>query len=625
MLERLCNLRYLKREVIFLLDLLISVFSTVASVGLILPLFNIVTEDLNILLFAACFSAFFSIILILIFGQHKKIIRYFVIEDALKILAIASLKSCFVALVLHLNGSNGFPIYSAVLDFLITTVAMISVRGLMIGLYYYIINNGKTDISNSLIYSTLGSNPDFVNRINKDTSSKYRIKGFLTTNPDKVGHVIHGQRVYYANTSEEKLKSVIKRNSISTVIFTSNKLFKRAQGNLVDFCMRNHISMCMVGEIQEIDEKTGLPQRQIKPIQIEDLLDREEIVVDTESISKEIKGRVVMVTGGAGSIGREISIQVALYGVKQLILFDIAETPLHNIQLEMTRLYPNVDVKFILGDVRSRQRVERIIEKYKPTIIFHAAAYKHVPMIEMNPCEGVMTNVWGTVNLAKRAIEGGVEKFVMVSTDKAVNPTNVMGASKRLAEMCVQSANSQNKTEFITTRFGNVLGSNGSVIPLFKEQIALGGPVTVTHPEIIRYFMSIPEACRLVLQAATMGHAGEILVFDMGSPEKIVDLARKMIKLSGFEPDVDIKIKYTGLRPGEKLYEELFSTGEEAKTTHKKINIAKCRSVDIESVNSGVRRLAISARNMDIEQTVRIMKELVPEFKSKNSEFERFD
>ncbi len=384
--------------------------------------------------------------------------------------------------------------------------------------------------------------------------------------------------------------------------------------------------VCLVmGVFGAVDHQTSIPQCQIKPVQIEDLLHRDEIQIDLHSIENEIQGKVVMITGAAGSIGSEIVRQVALFGARRLILFELAETALHELQLKMRRKFPNLDVKYILGDVRSKQRVKTVIEQYKPNIIFHAAAYKHVPMIEKNPCEGVMTNVWGTVNVAQRAIENGVEKFVMISTDKAVNPTSVMGATKRIAEMCVQSMNRQNKTAFITTRFGNVLGSNGSVIPLFRQQIAVGGPVTVTHPDITRYFMSIPEACSLVLQAATMGHAGEILVFDMGKPEKIVKLARKMIKLSGFEPDCDIKIEYIGLRPGEKLYEELFSSDEDMATSHKKINIAKCREINHDLIEKTIKRLALHARQTDVEATVRLMKLLVPEFISQNSEFEKLD
>ena len=381
----------------------------------------------------------------------------------------------------------------------------------------------------------------------------------------------------------------------------------------------------------------GTLSRQIREIKIEDLLGREENRVDEEGIRSFIKGKVVMVTGAAGSIGSELCRQISKMDFAQLLLVDNAETPLHNIKLEIIdrskriRNMTDQDIesryKFVIGDVRDKKRMDLVFKTYKPNIVFHAAAYKHVPLMESNPCEAIMANVFGTKNVADCAVEYGVEKMIMVSTDKAVNPTNVMGCSKRIAEIYVQSLSKaiiagkvNGVTKFITTRFGNVLGSNGSVIPLFREQIIKGGPVTVTHKDVIRYFMTIPEACNLVLEAATMGNGFEIFVFDMGKPVKIADLAKKMITLAGYVPDKDIKIVYSGLRPGEKLYEELLNSKENTiPTNNQKIFVAKVRDYELENVKREFEALYDVAKEMLKVDTVRKMKEIVPEFKSQNS------
>ena len=389
----------------------------------------------------------------------------------------------------------------------------------------------------------------------------------------------------------------------------------------------------------------GNMQNMIREIRIEDLLGREEIQINMDEISGFLAGKRVMVTGGAGSIGSELSRLISSFPVEQILVLDSAETPLHNIQLELTDREKkknetsfsleefNRRYKFLIADVRNKARMEKIFEAYKPQIVFHAAAYKHVPLMEDNPCEAVNANVLGSRNVADMAVKYGVEKMVMVSTDKAVNPTNVMGCSKRLAEIYVQtlsraiiSGEVKGRTKFITTRFGNVLGSNGSVIPRFREQIINGGPVTVTHKDIIRFFMTIPEACRLVLEAATMGEGYEIFVFDMGKPVKIADLAKNMISLAGFEPDKDIKIVYTGLRPGEKLYEELLNSKENTiPTGHKKISVAKVREYSYQAILQDFDKLKDLAKEMDKIGTVRQMKSIVPEFKSQNPVYAQLD
>ena len=388
----------------------------------------------------------------------------------------------------------------------------------------------------------------------------------------------------------------------------------------------------MLPTIDELREGTKT-LRNLPDIRIEDLLGRDEIHINTGEIANFLKGKVVMVTGAAGSIGSELCRQLCHFGLKQLVLFDSAETPMHNIRLELEEKFPQVEFTPVMGDVRMVDRVESVFRRFHPQIVFHAAAYKHVPLMEENPCEAVHTNVYGTHNVADMAVKYDVDKFIMISTDKAVNPTNVMGASKRLAEIYVQSLSvaiskglHSGKTRFITTRFGNVLGSNGSVIPRFREQLAKGGPLTVTHPDIIRYFMTIPEACRLVLEAAFMGKGNEIFVFDMGTPVKIADLARRMIELAGLVPDKDIEIQYTGLRPGEKLYEELLAIKENTlPTLNEKIYRAQVREYDFKEINELMDPLVHLAVCVDKVRTVKLMKEIVPEFKSKNSEYEALD
>lgn len=371
----------------------------------------------------------------------------------------------------------------------------------------------------------------------------------------------------------------------------------------------------------------------VPELKIEDLLMREEIQIDMNLIEKRFKGKSVLVTGAAGSIGSELCRQLARIGVGRLILYDFAETPIHSIRLELSRQFPDMEFVYVLGDVRMKKRIERVISIYLPDIIFHAAAYKHVPLMEEHPCEAITTNVYGTKLIAEMAVKYGVEQMILVSTDKAVNPTNVMGASKRLAEIYVQSLGSAIEsgeetggTTFITTRFGNVLGSQGSVIPLFKAQIQNGGPVTVTHPDITRYFMTIPEACKLVVEAATIGHNNEIVVFDMGESVRIADLAHRMIELSGHVPGKDIQIVYTGLRPGEKLYEEVLNSEEDTlPTSFAKIRIAKVRQYSYPDIKPIIKKIASSALEGDEMKTISLLKKIIPEFQSENSKFQVLD
>ena len=448
----------------------------------------------------------------------------------------------------------------------------------------------------------------------------------------------------YTIDSFDYFSEVIEKKNVNAVVFPSQSDAMEEKDRLIEYCIKKHIKVFVLPQLSEVPKDGTIPNM-IREVKIEDLLGREEISINMEEVRSFLAGKRVMVTGGAGSIGSELSRLISTFPVEQIIVLDNAETPLHNIQLELTDREKNAQgdnfvldqfyekYKFIIADVRDVARIDRVFNAYKPHIVFHAAAYKHVPLMEANPCEAINTNVVGSRNVADMAVKYGVEKMVMVSTDKAVNPTNVMGCSKRLAEIYVQTLSRaiingkvEGNTKFITTRFGNVLGSNGSVIPLFKKQIAHGGPVTVTHKDIIRFFMTIPEACRLVLEAATMGEGYEIFVFDMGKPVKIADLARNMISLAGFEPDKDIKIVYTGLRPGEKLYEELLSNKENTiPTGHKKISVAKVREYSYDAILPDYEKLRDLAKAMEKTETVRQMKAIVPEFKSQNSEYSKLD
>lgn len=633
LLLRLTKEKYLNRWIIFLIDLFLSVFSTVTSLALVSYILDWnYTDQIILTVFLA--SLFCSTASFLVCQTYKGIIRHSAFTETGRIAMSSSLKVATILPVLlfttGLLSFRGF-LLGSVVDLFLTFFILTIFRAFLITLYTFMVSSIVSNRKDKLfIFGHEDSSPALLNDSFLRENSSYQVEGFLRFG-QRVSMRIGLYKVYFI-TDQEEFSRWVNRYNIKAILFTDYKAVKEESERLVRFCEKEKVRMLLLPSLDEL--KGGkLKMRALPEVRIEDLLGREEIRINMEEIAGSLKGKVVLVTGAAGSIGSELCRQLCHFGLKQLVLFDSAETPMHNIRLELEEKFPDVEFTPVMGDIRMIHRVESIYQRFRPHIVFHAAAYKHVPLMEENPCEAVHTNVYGTRNVADMAVKYDVDKFIMVSTDKAVNPTNVMGASKRLAEMYVQSLSiaiskgrQSGKTRFITTRFGNVLGSNGSVIPRFREQLAKGGPLTVTHPDIIRYFMTIPEACRLVLEAAFMGKGNEIFVFDMGTPVKIADLARRMIELAGLIPGEDIEIKYTGLRPGEKLYEELLATKENTlPTENEKIYRAQVREYDYEDICTLMSPLIDLAIKVDKMGTVRMMKGIVPEFKSKNSVYEALD
>ncbi len=492
----------------------------------------------------------------------------------------------------------------------------------------YFNTTDSKELTKALILGTDANAIAVANALKSEHPKRFKIMGFV----DKSNQNSYKRILDLPILQMKKKISVILRIAKADALIIADKsLSKEERSLIVEDCIEYNFKAYTIPLITDWEDEKEISKK-IKNFEIHDLLERKPIVLDTRLISSQIKGKTVMVTGAAGSIGSEIVRQMLGFNPKVVILVDQAETPLHSLSLEVQHLNAAIVIKNIICDIRNRAFLEQIFEKYHPEVVYHAAAYKHVPLMEENPAQAIFTNVMGTKNLADLSQEFNVEHFVMVSTDKAVNPSNVMGASKRIAEKYVQSlnynlrSNELSTTKFITTRFGNVLGSNGSVVPLFSKQIQEGGPVTITHPEIIRYFMTIPEACQLVLEAGAMGRGGEIFIFDMGEPVKIIDLAKKMIRLAGYTPEKEIKIKVVGLRPGEKLYEELLNdSSKNLPTYHEKIMIAEEESYQYEQVNEAIEELIEIASSESNSKIVMKMKNIVPEFKSMNSVFERLD
>lgn len=645
--NRIINSPYISRWSVLLIDTFIATFATV-SVYLVLGFFVKSEPILSRYLYIALFAFVSSICTFYIFGTYRGIMRHTTMQEVMWITVAVCVKSLILLALfvgfrdlIGITFSNVNLFFSQVADALCSLALLIALRMFLIYIYeLFLASNNKTS-KRVLIYGDGPKSVALSSFLSRNLHAEYRIMGYVTMQSRITKLKLQGLTVYTIDDFNY-FSEVIDKKNVNAVVFPSQASAMEEKDRLIDYCIKKHIKIMVMPQLNEMP-KDGNMQNMIREIRIEDLLGRDEITINMEEVSGFLAGKRVMVTGGAGSIGSELSRLISSFPISQIIVLDSAETPLHNIQLELTDREKKRDnytlesfeerFKFVIADVRDVARMEKVFEAYKPEIVFHAAAYKHVPLMENNPCEAINANVIGSRNVADMAVRYGVEKMVMVSTDKAVNPTNVMGCSKRLAEIYVQTLSKaiingevEGKTKFITTRFGNVLGSNGSVIPRFREQIINGGPVTVTHKDIIRFFMTIPEACRLVLEAATMGEGYEIFVFDMGEPVKIADLARNMISLAGFEPDKDIKIVYTGLRPGEKLYEELLNSKENTiPTGHKKISVAKVREYSLETILQEYETLRDLAKRMDKMGTVRQMKKIVPEFKSQNSIYAQLD
>jgi FlaA1/EpsC-like NDP-sugar epimerase len=635
------NFKFLNRWLVLLMDLVLATGAALLAfviVAYLIDQYHFVQIGAR----AAILSVVSSLLAFLLTGTYKGILRYTTSQEVWKLCYAIIVKMAIeVPLVLLFRRHLGFGPETSnakilLIEFLNlgTSLSFLAFsRAFLVALFRYSSSIQHSEISNILVYGTGESSISCIQYLENIHNAAYNVVGLIQLSDKIRYHNIAGKKVFYVKDLKY-LEEIMGKKDIKAIVFPSQISAVNQKDNLVPFALRRGIRLFAVPDTNEIASGGSSMTAPLKEIRIEDLLGREEVEIDETAVSAFLKGKRVMVTGAAGSIGSELCRLISGYGVERLVMLDSAETPMHNLTLELNGGTEESDkFEFFICDVRNEVRLERAFNLWHPQIIFHAAAYKHVPMMELNPTEAVRVNVLGTRNIARLAVQYGVEKMIMISTDKAVNPTNVMGASKRIAEIYTQSLSRaiinkevEGTTKFITTRFGNVLGSNGSVIPRFKEQIAAGGPVTVTHKDIVRYFMSIPEACRLVLEAATLGQGYEIFVFDMGKPVKISDLAENMIRLAGYTPGVDIKIEYTGLRPGEKLYEELLNTKENTlPTTNKKIFLAKVREFPYAEVDRDVQDLIDMASRVDIISTVRKMKKMVPEYKSKNSVFEQLD
>ncbi len=623
------NLRILPRWVVIFIDLFFISFS--AFLGYLLR-FNFSLEDLShyrfeegVLLYAVC-----GFVSILITGSYRGIIRYTGLQDGVRIFYMVVLNLLLVIAINIFFGSNGLgnvvP-YSVVLISLLSSFLFLFNYRLLVKYIFSFYKDHLLKQTRVLIFGA--GQTGIITRHVVDSSLRMRIMGFLEDDPDKIGKVMDGVRIYSARKPD--LESLLNENAFDELIIATKNVSLERRNELVDSCIQHQVRVRVIPPIDKW-AKGELSFNQIKEINIEDLLGRESIRLNKENVERDLKGKRICITGAAGSIGKELVRQVIQYHPECIIAIDQAESALYELERELITIDTKVKVITYLADITNRERIAAIFKEQKPDVVYHAAAYKHVPMMESNPSEAVVCNILGTKILADVSVENRVKKFVMISTDKAVNPTNVMGCSKRIAEIYVQSLNNYlggkefMQTAFVTTRFGNVLGSNGSVIPLFKKQIEYGGPITVTHPEITRFFMTIPEACQLVLEAGTMGRGGEIFIFDMGKSVKILDLAKKMIWLSGLEPDRDIEIHFTGLREGEKLFEELLSNAENTVPTHHdKILIAKVQEYSYDEINKYVDLFVDLVNDRNELKMVALMKELVPEYKSNYSRYEILD
>ena len=624
--------RYLSAKVlpiwtVLLIDVLIIVVSSLLAYALRYDFRSLFSESSSIDVTIVCTVAV-NLIFFRAFRTYSNVLRFSSFVDIMRIFVALTVSYALLLIasivVKSFTNINVAPITVLFMSYIIS-FAMMACSRIVVKIFFEALNFDGSRSANVFIYGAKEAGVNIAKALRVSLRNHYRLRGFIADEPELINKVMMGVKVF---PNDDTLIENLDDRDVHTIIISPAKMEALKHSDMADRLLAHNIKLMTAPPLSGWNNQF-LDRTQLKEIQIEDLLQRNPIEIDIHKVASHLEGKRVMITGAAGSIGSEIMRQVASFNPYKLILVDQAETPLHDIRLELQDRWRDIDAETIIADISNVTRMEEIFRRYKPQYIFHAAAYKHVPMMEDNVSESIQVNVYGTRTVADLAVKYGAEKFVMISTDKAVNPTNVMGCSKRICEIYVQSlakkllAEGGHVTQFITTRFGNVLGSNGSVIPRFRDQIQRGGPVTVTHPEIIRYFMTIPEACRLVLEAGSMGNGGEIYIFDMGKPVRIVDLAKRMISLSG---RTDVKIEFTGLRHGEKLYEELLNVKELTKPTyHEKIMIATVREYDYDEVNERIQKLIDVSYTYDQMKIVAAMKDIVPEFVSKNSCFEVLD
>lgn len=634
------NLGYLPRWLILCFDMFICCVALLIT-SLIVK--NIVISDLNTstsetflgLAPRAGLILITNLLFFIFFRTYAGLIRHSTFIDAIKFF-LASLATLITLLVVNYSHLiiNGDPLFMTpklfiyfVMSFSFLLLFRVLVKQVFEAYFDYAT---KEERINVIIYGIDANAIAISNALKVERPVRYKLIGFIDKRGKNQSKEILGLPIIHY---KRKLSVIMRAYGANAIILADQSIKQEERIKIVDECLEHNLKVLRAPIVADMEDKANVNlAQQIQNVQIEDLLEREPIVLNNKLIAKELYNRRILVTGGAGSIGSEIARQVANYKPEKLIIVDQAETPLYQIQMEIKASFPDLNFEAVIADVRDKEKLDNIFSTYKPQVVYHAAAYKHVPLMEDNPSQAIFVNVMGTKNVADTALKHKVDKFVLVSTDKAVNPSNVMGASKRIAEIYVQTLQEAFKkdtryvTNYVTTRFGNVLGSNGSVVPLFKRQIAEGGPLTITHPDIIRYFMTIPEACQLVLEAGAMGNGGEIYIFDMGEAVKIIDLAKKIIKLAGFIPNKDIDIKIIGLRPGEKLYEELLNDKSTTLPTYnEKIMIARAEMYDYEVINKNIADLIQSASLFDKVEVVKRMKLLVPEYKSMNSTYEELD
>ena len=621
------NFSHLSRYMVWLADCFLSVVATLLSYLFFNYLIHIDIVP-GFVWIVLLFSAIATLLWTWVFKTNIGIIRHATVAELAPIAYAMTFKvlSLLILAYIFLEYVGVFVYSVLILDFALSVLLLLLMRVFVVSFYYHVVSANAEKAQNALIYGTSNAAVSLANYLRKNKA--YKMVGFVTRNEQMKNYRAAGYPIYYFDTTESFDKIVKKTNALN--LFYVNNKDLHSDEDIISYGLKHNVCL-RIAPMAEMPENVA--DIQIRSVQIEDLLGRDVINIDFDKIRTNFADKTVLVTGAAGSIGSEICRQLCQCDLKQLIVLDFSETATYQIDLELRQQHPNVKTVSVIADVRNQSRMEYVMKSYRPDVVFHAAAYKHVPLMEEYPCEAVIDNVMGTRVVADLAVKYDVSKFIMISTDKAVHPSSVMGATKRLAEMYVQSLGESikegkiaGKTTFVTTRFGNVLGSNGSVIPLFRKQILEGGPVTVTDPNIIRYFMTIPEACRLVMEAAYLGEGNDIFIFDMGEPVKIVDLARRMIELSGLRPDIDIQIVYSGLRPGEKLYEELLYKKENTvPTANKKIYRALVGASDYDTIKTSFDRLIEVAKTEDKVATVRMMKSLNSDYRSLHSRYVELD